>query len=157
VTAPAGDLIMRLQIMVKTAHRCGTIIAALLLAAAAAPAAGADLGRLFYTPQQRTELDRKRATDTVEAEVVVVESLVTVNGRVSRSSGKTTTWINGVPQYDTYSGQDPARIAIDDNGRDTPVSVGDTLDRTRGEVRPAIAPGEIEIHGTQRAPQPGTR
>lgn len=156
MTEPARYLIMKLAIMAKTVRRYGTIVAALLLAATAAPAIGAELGRLFYTPQQRAELDRKRASNAIEAEVVV-ESLVTVNGRVSRSSGKTTTWINGVPQYDTYSGQDPARIAIDDNGRDTPVSVGDTLDRTRGEVRPAIAPGGIEINVTQRAPQPGTR
>jgi hypothetical protein len=123
-------------------------VAALLLAAASAPAAATDVGRLFYTPQQRAELDHKRATNAVEAEVVV-ERLVTVNGRVSRSSGKTTTWINGVPQYDTYTGRDPAHVAIDDNGTDTKVSVGDTLDRTRGEVRPAIEPGEIEIKRSQ--------
>lgn len=139
------------------ADRFRAVAAALLLAALAAPAAGEDLGRLFYTPQQRTELDRKRATNAVEAEVVVIESLVTVNGHVSRSSGRTTTWLNGAPLYDTYSGRDPARVAIDDNGRDTAVSVGDTLDRTRGEVRPAIEPGGIEIHATQPAPQPGAR
>jgi len=136
---------MKAEVNTIPTLRCVTLVAALLLAAVAAPAAGTDLGRLFYTPQQRAELDRKRATNAVEAEEVVVESLVTVNGRVSRSSGKTTTWINGVPQYDTYSGRDPSRVAIDDNGADTTVSVGDTLDRTHGEVRPAIEPGGIEI------------
>jgi len=140
----------------RSAQRHAMLVAALLLAAPSAYAADASLGRLFYTPQQRAELDRKRATNAIETEVVV-ESLVTVNGRVSRSSGKTTTWINGVPQYDTYTGKDPARIAIDDNGRGTAVSVGDTLDRTRGEVRPVIEPGGIEINVTQRAPQPGSR
>lgn len=147
---------MTSAISVRSVQRCAMLVAALLLAAPSARAADTSLGRLFYTPQQRAELDRKRATNAVETEVVV-ESLVTVNGRVSRSSGKTTTWINGVPQYDTYAGKDPAHVAIDDNGRDTEVSVGDTLDRTRGEVRPAIAPGDIEINVTQRAPQPGTR
>lgn len=141
---------MRFAIFVDSAERYGMLLAALLLfAPSAALAADADLGRLFYTPQQRAELDHKRATNAVEAEVVV-ESLVTVNGRVSRSSGKTTTWINGAPQYDTFKGRDAARIAIDDNGRDTTVSVGDTLDRTRGEVRPAIAPGDIEINVNPR-------
>ena len=140
----------------RSAQRHAMLVAALLLAAPSAYGADASLGRLFYTPQQRAELDRKRATNAIETEVVV-ESLVTVNGRVSRSSGKTTTWINGVPQYDTYTGKDPARIAIDDNGRGTAVSVGDTLDRTRGEVRPVIEPGGIEINVTQRAPQPGSR
>jgi hypothetical protein len=147
---------MNNTILTLPVHRCALLLVALLLATPAAHAADADLGRLFYTPQQRAELDRKRATNAVEAEVVV-ESLVTVNGRVSRSSGKTTTWINGVPQYDTYAGKDPASVAIDDNGRDTPVSVGDTLDRTRGEVRPAIAPGGIEINVTQHSQQSGTR
>lgn len=134
----------------RTAICRGTLAAALLLAATA-PAWAADpqLGRLFYTPQQRAELDVRRSSNTVENDVVVVESLVTVNGRVSRSSGKTTTWINGVPQYDTYSGRDPSQVAIDDNGTDTNVQVGDTLDRTRGEVRPAIEPGGIKIHVTR--------
>jgi len=130
---------------------CRGMLAAVLLFAATAPAQAADpqLGRLFYTPQQRAELDVKRSTNAVENEVVVVESLVTINGRVSRSSGKTTTWINGVPQYDTYTGRDPSQVAIDDNGKDTKVRVGDTLDRTRGEVRPAIEPGGISIHVTR--------
>jgi hypothetical protein len=143
---------MKSEVTTKPAGRYGVLLAAAILVAAATPATATDLGRLFYTPQQRADLDRKRATNAVEAEVVV-ESLVTVNGRVSRSSGKTTTWINGVPQYDTYSGRDPSRVAIDDNGTDTKVSVGDTLDRTRGEVRPAIEPGGIEIKRSQSGAQ----
>lgn len=125
-----------------------TLACALLVVAAASSAQAADppFGRLFYTPQQRAELDVRRTSDTVENEVVVVESLVTVNGRVSRSSGKTTTWINGVPKYDAYSGGDPSRVSLDDNGTDTRVKVGDTLDRTRGEVRHTIEPGGIEVH-----------
>ena len=81
---------MRPKNVARTARRFGMVVAALVLAAAVAPAAGADLGRLFFTPQQRDELDRRRATNAVET-VVEVERLVTVNGRVSRSSGKTTT------------------------------------------------------------------
>ncbi|MGB8434644.1 MAG: hypothetical protein WCE38_10325 [Burkholderiales bacterium] len=145
---------MKFATIAKSADRYAVLVAALLLAVPSAHAADASLGRLFYTPQQRAELDRKRATNAVETEVVV-ESLVTVNGRVIRSSGKTTTWINGVPQFDTYEGRDAAHIAIDDNGRDTTVSVGDTLDRTRGEVRPAVAPGDIEINVNPRN-TPGT-
>lgn len=147
---------MKSEANAKPTRRYGLLLAAVVLVAAATPATGTDLGRLFYTPQQRADLDRKRATNAVETEVVV-ESLVTVNGRVSRSSGKTTTWINGVPQYDTYAGRDPSRVALDDNGRDTTVSVGDTLDRTRGEVRPAIEPGGIEIKRGQPSAQTPVR
>lgn len=155
---------MKSEIIASTARRYGVLVATLLVASAAwaqsqpqppAQAANAELGRLFYTPQQRAELDHKRATNAVEAEVVV-ERLVTVNGRVSRSSGKTTTWINGVPQFDVYKGRDPSAVSIDDNGTDTKVSVGDTLDRARGEVHPAVPSGDIEIHVTRRAPQSGT-
>ena len=76
-----------------------------------APASAEELGRLFLTPQQRQELDWRRQTNFVERETVV-ESLVTVNGRVIRSSGRTTTWINGVPEDDTYRSADPARVEI---------------------------------------------
>ena len=63
---------------------------------AAVPHAAADeLGRLFFTPQQRQDLDHRRERNIQEKEVVV-ESSVTVNGKVTRSSGKTTTWVNGV-------------------------------------------------------------
>jgi hypothetical protein len=135
------------------------LVATLLVAGGAlaqSQAANTEIGRLFYTPEQRAELDYKRATNAVEAEVVV-ERLVTVNGRVSRSSGKTTTWINGVPQFDVYKGRDPSRVAIDDNGTDVTVTVGDTLDRNRGAVRPALAPGDIEIKRGKGGAQAATR
>ena len=142
---------MSLLIATTTATR-SILLALALLFPAAAPAYGVELGRLFFTPQQRGELDRRRDTNAVEAEVVI-ENLVTVNGHVSRSSGKTTTWINGVPQYDAYHGRDAARIAVDDPSVNSPVKVGETLDRTRGEVRPSIEPGGIEIHDGQRSRQ----
>jgi len=131
-------------------------LALALLFLGATPAVGADLGRLFFTPEQREELNRRRDTNTVEAEVVV-ESLVTVNGHVSRSSGRTTTWINGTPQYDAYHGRDPARVAVEDASVQSPVKVGETLDRTRGEVRPTIEPGGIEIHAGKPAKPTRTR
>jgi ABC-type sugar transport system substrate-binding protein len=60
---------MKSEIIAKTLRRHRLLVAALLLAAASAPAAATDVGRLFYTPQQRAELDHKRATNAVEAEV----------------------------------------------------------------------------------------
>jgi hypothetical protein len=120
-------------------------LAAALVAGAslapARPAAADDLGRLFFTPQQRQELDRRRASNVQEKEVVI-ESAVTVSGQVSRSSGKTTTWVNGVPQYDTYSGRDPARVRLPDGT----LKIGQTLDRARGEVTDGLQGGEIRLH-----------
>jgi len=103
-----------------------------------------ELGRLFYTPQERQELDRRRQSDAVEPEAAV-ENLVTVNGQVTRSSGKTTTWINGVPQDDTHRGRDPSRVAVDGGTSRVPIKVGETLDRSRGQVSDTLHGGKIRI------------
>jgi hypothetical protein len=138
----------------RTPVRAGTarlaVHAALALAALAPalPAAADDLGRLFYTPQQRQELDRRRASNIQEKQEVVVESSVTVSGHVARSSGKTTTWVNGVPQYDAYSSRDPARVHLQDGS----VKVGQTLDRSRGEVKDGLQGGTVRVN-PQAAPR----
>jgi hypothetical protein len=103
-----------------------------------------ELGRLFYTPQERQELDRRRQNDVVEPDAVV-ENLVTVNGQVTRSSGKTTTWINGVPQDDAHRGRDPARVAVDGGPSRVPIKVGQTLDRSSGQVSDTLQGGKIRI------------
>ncbi|HTO48001.1 MAG TPA: hypothetical protein VML91_10200 [Burkholderiales bacterium] len=116
---------------------------------APAPAAADELGRLFFTPQQRQDLDRRRESNIKDNEKeVVIESSVTVNGQVARSSGKTTTWVNGVPKYDTYSGRDPARVHLEDGT----VKIGQTLDRTRGEVKDSLQGGTVRVN--PKAPPP---
>ena len=106
------------------------------------PSVGAaELGRLFLTPQQRVDLDKRRQANTVEAEVVV-ESTVTLNGQVTRSSGKTTVWINGVPQYDPAGA---GRGTYRDADTDAAIKAGQTLDRVRGDVRDVVAPGAVRV------------
>lgn len=109
------------------------------------------LGPLFFTPQQRQELDRRRQTNA-QAVSLTADDLVTINGRVSRSSGKTTTWINGVAHEDTYRDRDPVRVTVP-KGEDGEVSlkVGETLDRIKGETRSAVENGAISV----RRRQPG--
>lgn len=117
------------------------------LAGGAGTACAEELGRLFFTPQQRQDLDRRRDTNVPETESGV-ESLVTVNGQVSRSSGRTTTWINGVPQYDTYRGRSADRVAIESGAAAVGVKVGQTLDRGRGEVQDPLQGGRINVHAS---------
>lgn len=114
-----------------------------LLAALAAPAAAPadDVGRLFFTPQQRQELDRRRNTNEKESSDTVVERSVTVNGQVTRSSGRSTTWVNGVPQNDSYRTVDRSHVRLED----TTVKVGETLDRSRGQVTDVVTPGAISV------------
>jgi hypothetical protein len=116
---------------------------------AAPPALGQELGRLFFTPQQRQDLDRRRANNVTE-EGPVVESAVTVNGHVTRSSGKTTTWINGVPQYDTYRGRHADRVAVESGGSAVGVKVGQTLERSRGEITDSLQGGSVQVKPASR-------
>lgn len=119
------------------------ILAALLAGAGAAGAQ--DIGRLFFTPQQREDLDRRRNTATPETTAAPVESELTVNGRVTRSSGKATTWVNGVPQYDAYAGRERDRVTMDAGDAAVRVRVGETLDRNRGQVHDVLPDGAITI------------
>lgn len=78
-------------------------------AAASAPALAAEpLGRLFFTPAQRTSLDVARiqrarttlATEKTEQEAEPVPQTITYGGMVRRSDGKTTVWINNQTVHD---------------------------------------------------------
>ena len=132
-------------------RRPGLAAAVLLFAVAAgyAPlpaAAYENLGRLFFTPQQRQDLDRRRQANIQES-AVTAESLVTVNGQVSRSSGKATTWINGVPQESTRHLRDPARVTIPGGESESSVTlkIGQTLDKIRNEVKDPVGGGRIVV------------
>ena len=119
-------------------------------------AAQENLGRLFFTEQQRQELDRRRQANIREA-AVIVESSVTVNGQVSRSSsGRSTTWINGVPQESTRNPPDPARVTLP-GGEGAPsvnLKIGQTLDKIRGEVLDPVGGGRILTPSQKREARP---
>lgn len=105
-----------------------------------------ELGRLFFTPQQRQELDRRRQLNIQEVTVSNVD-LVTVNGQIARSSGKSTTWVNGVAQDDTFRGRDPSSVTLGENTDSTiTIRVGQTIDKTRGAVTDGLIGGEIRKH-----------
>jgi len=118
-------------------------------------AAQENLGRLFFTEQQRQDLDRRRQANIRET-AVVVESSVTVNGQVSRSSGRSTTWLNGVPQDNARRPLDPARVTLP-GGEGAPsvnLKIGQTLDKVRGEVRDPVGGGRILTPSQKREPRP---
>jgi len=131
--------------------------AALLLATFAGSAAAAEnLGRLFLSPQQRQDLDRRRQANLQEQAPVIVERLVTVNGQVSRSSGKTTVWLNGVPEASARKPRDPARVILPGSENEPSVSlkVGQTIDKIRGGVTDPIGKGKIETPSDSRGSRP---
>lgn len=66
-----------------------------------APASHADLGRLFYTPEQRQQLEQARMHNRTQASAApaeVIATPLTYDGVVIRSDGRSTRWTNGKPQ-----------------------------------------------------------
>ena len=129
--------------------------AVLLGVATGQVAAQENLGRLFFSEQQRQDLDRRRQANIQET-AVVIESTVTVNGQVSRSSGRSTTWINGVPQESTRKPADPARVTLP-GGEGAPsvnLKIGQTLDKIRGEIRDPVTSGSIVTPSGKRERKP---
>jgi hypothetical protein len=133
--------------------------ALVLLAFALVPAAGQtqELGRLFFTPDQRAALDarrRARVPDKPTA-AVVVAPVTRLDGYVKRSGGPSTVWINGesVPDNAPEAPRiDPARgasgsvsISVGEAGSRVRLQPGEALDRSNGEVRDVIGDGEIQV------------
>ena len=79
-----------------------------------------ELGRLFYTPQQRQQLEYQ-ASRTGGA-TSGGHGYIIVNGVVQKQGGNRTVWINGVPQT-TGRGNDqtPASVPVTVPGKSQPV------------------------------------
>ena len=139
----------------KSRTAAALFIAALL----SAPFAGAqELGRLFFTPEQRAALDARRKArvpDKPAAAPQAESPLTRIDGAVRRSGGKSTVWVNGemIPEG---AQAEAARVAPRERGAgrvtlpagestERSLRVGESLDRGSGEVRDVIGDGEIRI------------
>ena len=82
--------------------RITLLLPALLLAALPAAQAAELTGRLFFTPDQRAQLDQLRRQKAIasQASDEPVPETVTYNGIIRRSDGKTTIWMNNQPMSD---------------------------------------------------------
>src|SRR4051812_25215125 len=99
----------------------------------AAPMAHAEeLGRLFFTPDQRTNLDQRRKARVPDkpTAATVVAPITRVDGYVQRSAGPSTVWINGesVPE----NSPEAPRI---DGGRSSAGSVSISVGESGKRVR----------------------
>ncbi len=127
--------------------------------AAAAPSAlAADpLGRLFLTPDQRSRLEARRQLKVVDTATVQTEraedeapvaSYLTVQGEITRSSGRQTIFINGVPYSSPNSpkgiqlspGRRAGQVIIVPSDTSAPVElkVGQSLDKNSLTVDDAL-------------------
>ena len=98
-----------------------TILTFLLFAAAAD---AEELGRLFFTPEQRAQLEYSQQQNDVAPSGA---RSLTVNGIVQKNGGERTVWINGVPQLAGKSDErtpESVPVAIPGQSQPTRVKVG---------------------------------
>ena len=107
------------------------------------------LGRLFFTDDQRAALDarrRARVPDKPSAAPVVASPTTRLDGFVRRSAGPSTVWVNGeqLPE-NVRPGERSVSVPVGDSGTRVELKPGQELDRGSGEVRDVIGDGEIRI------------
>ena len=137
---------------------CAFALVTLLCPTAGAEETSEQLGRLFFTPERRQNLDRLRQLNIQEQQEIPEDTALTINGVVTRSSGKRTVWINGVTQNEndmagsvsvTPNRRDPAKVTV--HVSETPLAtakVGDTVDRDTGEATDLLNGGRIGTKST---------
>jgi len=122
-----------------------------------------ELGRLFFTPDQRAALDaRRKARSPDKAAATVVSPTTRLDGYVQRSGGPSTVWVNGEGQLETSpdaprigaTRRDDGRVSVPvgESGARVGMKPGETLDRGTGEVRDLIGDGEIRVQRSKPAP-----
>jgi hypothetical protein len=92
------------------------------------------LGRLFFTPAERAELDRQPRTGAAPAH----SAPRVLNGVVRRSDGSATVWIDGQPQTRRLVGTERIPVATPD-GQTHRLRVGES---TAEDTPPADGGGQ---------------
>jgi hypothetical protein len=136
-----------------------TALAALAALAETSDAVAADgLGRLFFAPGQRAQLDVARAQRDRRAPIIVENTeqpapqgpdVLTYSGLVRRNDGKATVWINGKPMTERTRDSDvnllgvrrdgAVSVAVPQTDRAASLRVGQSLDVTSGTIEEPYA------------------
>ena len=99
-------------------------LALLLALTTAIPAQASGLGRLFFTPQQRAQLEQERTRNATTVAGSPSVSVLTVNGIVQKYGGVRTVWINDVAQSAGKSDErSPAALPVSVPGKPHPVKM----------------------------------
>jgi len=130
-------------------------LVAALLAVLAVPSQSQDLGRLFFTPEQRAELDARRKARVPDRPAAAVASPTTrLDGYVKRSGGPSTAWVNGEPlpagPGEAVRIGPTVSVPLSEGGRRAALKPGEVLDRGTGDVTDVIGDGEIRVHRPRR-------
>jgi hypothetical protein len=102
--------------------RLGASFLLLALTCLLPSAQAGELGRLFYTPQQRQQLESSDSSGS--SEDGGRRNYIVVNGVVQKRGGNRTVWINGAAQS-TEHGNDrtPAAVPVTVPGKSRPVQL----------------------------------
>ena len=118
----------------------------------------APIGRIFFTPEQRAQLDTLRTQKAVASQVRDDEPVpenVTYNGIVRRSDGKTTVWVNNEAMTDAELRVKQSIVGrVDSSGRillQTPQATGAALQLKVGQSAELLS-GKVDE--TYAAPRP---
>ena len=142
------------------------LVAAGVVLAGASNADAQELGRLFFTPEQRAALDARRKArvpDKPAAAPVTESPISRIDGAVQRGGGKSTVWVSGetIPenaQADgarvTPRGPNQGRVSIPagEGAQRYDLRVGESVDRGSGEVRDILGEGDIKISPRRAEP-----
>lgn len=105
-----------------------SIIASAITLLTLVPTCGAtELGRLFFTPEQRARLEFGQQPDLKPPDR---PPALSVGGIVQRQGGERTVWINGVPQITGASDErspESVPVAIPGQPRPVRIKVGQTV------------------------------
>jgi hypothetical protein len=138
----------------RTTNLLAPIIFAAIVLAAAGSACAEPLGRLFLTPERRAMLERQRQLNIEEVQTIEGSS-VTLDGVVTRSSGRSTVWVNQRPQNENSTGTgvsaivsrtNPGRVVLTP-GDEPPASlkVGESINRGTREKTDALGDGRVTV------------
>ena len=106
-------------------------------------AAGEEVGRLFFTPEQRLQLEQLESKPKGETEIIISDRII-VNGIVQRNGGSRVVWINGAPQSRESSNGilierdiEPDSVPVKILGADNSIrlKVGQSIDLDSTELR----------------------
>jgi hypothetical protein len=130
----------------------------LALMSAAPMCTAQEVGRLFFTPEQRAALDARRKArvpDKPAAAAVVASPTTRVDGYVRRSQGPSTVFVNGEsattggaadsPQIVRDRGDARVSIPTGETGSRFALRPGEILDRGSGEIRDLLGDGELKV------------
>jgi hypothetical protein len=118
-------------------------------------AAAQDLGRLFFTPEQRQALDaRRKARVPDKPAATAAAPTIRLDGYVKRSSGRSTVWVNGEPTEDAprIPPSSDGRVSVNtgDGAGRVGLKPGESVDRGSSDVRDVIGDGEIRVRREPR-------